>query len=69
MVMQEIPLSVVDIVHFKQFMSIVQPLFQVLSRNIIKKEIVKLYEERTWLQDYLRTCINHNCFTLFVLAF
>ncbi|CAN0838258.1 hypothetical protein LINGRAHAP2_LOCUS2062 [Linum grandiflorum] len=48
MVMQEIPLSIVDNLHFKQFMSILQLLFQVPSRNIMKKEIFKLYEERTY---------------------
>ncbi|CAN0855586.1 hypothetical protein LINGRAHAP2_LOCUS6265 [Linum grandiflorum] len=34
---KEIPLSMVDNLYFKQFVSIVQPLFQVPSRNTMKK--------------------------------
>ncbi|CAN1221771.1 hypothetical protein LINGRAPRIM_LOCUS384 [Linum grandiflorum] len=36
---KEIPLSIADNLYFKQFVSIVQPLFQVPSRNTMKKLI------------------------------
>lgn len=43
-IMHEYPLSIVDHVYFRRFLSSLQPLFQVPCRNTIKKEILKVYE-------------------------
>ncbi|CAN1725877.1 Zinc finger BED domain-containing protein DAYSLEEPER [Linum perenne] len=38
------PLSIVDHLGFKRFCCAIQPLFKVLCRNTIEKEILTLYE-------------------------
>ncbi|CAI0409414.1 unnamed protein product [Linum tenue] len=42
--MHEYPLSMVDHLYFKGFVCSLQPLFTVPSRNIIKKEVFKIYD-------------------------
>lgn len=43
-IMHEYPLSIVDHLGFKRYSAALQPLFQVPSRNTIKKEIFKVYD-------------------------
>ncbi|CAN0917131.1 hypothetical protein LINGRAHAP2_LOCUS30107 [Linum grandiflorum] len=43
-VMHEYPLKMMDHLYFKIFCNSLQPLFKVLSRNIIKKDIIAMYE-------------------------
>jgi hypothetical protein len=40
----EYPLSIVDHVGFQKFCAALQPLFKVVSRNMIKKNILDMYE-------------------------
>ncbi|XP_019459792.1 PREDICTED: zinc finger BED domain-containing protein RICESLEEPER 3-like [Lupinus angustifolius] len=42
-IMHDYPLSIVDTVGFRRYSTYLQPLFQVPSRNTIKKEIFKVY--------------------------
>ena len=50
-VMHEYPLSMVEHLYFKRFVTSLQPLFHVPCRNTMKKEILKLYEhERMKIQ-------------------
>ncbi|CAN0826474.1 Putative AC9 transposase [Linum grandiflorum] len=52
--MHEYPLSMVDHLYFKRFVSSLQPLFTVPSRNTIKKEVFKIYDsERGKIQKVL----------------
>ncbi|OIW09734.1 hypothetical protein TanjilG_09407 [Lupinus angustifolius] len=41
-IMHDYPLSIVDHVGFRRYSASLQPLFQVPSRNTIKKEILKV---------------------------
>jgi hypothetical protein len=43
-VVHEYPLSMVDHVGFRRFCAALQPLFKVVSRNTIKKDILDMYE-------------------------
>ncbi|XP_050147522.1 zinc finger BED domain-containing protein RICESLEEPER 2-like [Malus sylvestris] len=43
-ILHEYPLSMVEHVGFRNFMSVVQPLFKVVSRNTIKSDILKIYD-------------------------
>jgi len=40
----EYPLSIVEHEGFREFCNVIQPLFKMVSRNTIKKEILKIYE-------------------------
>ena len=44
-VLHEYPLSIVDHVGFRKFVSSLQPLFKMVSRNTIKNDILKLFQE------------------------
>ncbi|KAJ0103680.1 hypothetical protein Patl1_05464 [Pistacia atlantica] len=43
-VLHEYPLSMVDHYGFKRFCNSMQPLFKVVSKNTIKKDIFKMYD-------------------------
>ncbi|KAH1214996.1 Zinc finger BED domain-containing protein RICESLEEPER 3 [Glycine max] len=43
-IMHEYPLSIVDHLGFRRYSAALQPVFQVPTRNTIKKEIMKIYE-------------------------
>ncbi|CAN6579011.1 unnamed protein product [Malus baccata var. baccata] len=43
-ILHEYPLSMVEHVGFRNFMSVVQPLFKVVLRNTIKSDILKIYD-------------------------
>ncbi|KAF1858918.1 hypothetical protein Lal_00000738 [Lupinus albus] len=43
-IMHDYPLSIVDHIGFRRYSAALQPLFQVPSRNTIKKEIFKVYD-------------------------
>ncbi|KAL8487801.1 hypothetical protein ACS0TY_024210 [Phlomoides rotata] len=43
-VLHEYPLSIVEHFGFRRFLSSLQPLFKVVSRNIVKNDIMKIYE-------------------------
>lgn len=43
-IMHEYPLSIVEHVGFRRFVQSLQPLFHVVSRNTIKKDILKIYD-------------------------
>ncbi|KAJ0076266.1 hypothetical protein Patl1_34040 [Pistacia atlantica] len=43
-VLHEYPLSMVDHYGFRKFCNNMQPLFKVVSRNTIKKDIFKMYD-------------------------
>ena len=42
-IMHEYPLSIVEHVGFRRFSQALQPLFHMVSRNTIKKDILKIY--------------------------
>lgn len=42
--MHDYPLSIMDHLGFRRFMAALQPLFQVPSRNMLKKEISEVYD-------------------------
>jgi len=42
-ILHEYPMSMVDHISFKEFCDAVQPLFKVISRNTLKKDIIKDY--------------------------
>jgi len=42
-ILHEYPMSMVDHIGFKEFCDVVQPLFKVISRNTLKKDIMKDY--------------------------
>ncbi|XP_020238721.1 zinc finger BED domain-containing protein DAYSLEEPER-like [Cajanus cajan] len=44
-ILHEYPLSIVDHIGFIRFVAAIQPLFQLLSRNTMKKEILDIYED------------------------
>ncbi|CAN1338929.1 Putative AC transposase [Linum perenne] len=49
--MHEYPLSIVEHLHFKRFCYSLQPLFNVPSRNILKRDVMRLYfDERAKIQ-------------------
>jgi len=51
--MHEYPLSIVDQLGFRRYFVALQPVFQVPTRNTIKKEIMKIYETTLKLLDSL----------------
>ena len=53
----EYPLSMVDHIGFRRFCAALQPLFKVVSRNTIKKDILDMYEvQRKSLVSYFHNC-------------
>ena len=53
----EYPLSMVDHVGFRRFCAALQPLFKVVSRNTIKKDILEMYEvQRLSLVNFFQRC-------------
>ena len=44
-ILHEHPLSIVDHIGFKKYSTSLQPLFRMVSRNIIKKDILSIYEK------------------------
>jgi hypothetical protein len=53
----EYPLSMVDHIRFRRFCAALQPLFKVMSRNTMKKDILDMYElQRKSLVNYLQQC-------------
>nr|KYP65073.1 Putative AC9 transposase [Cajanus cajan] len=44
-ILHEYPLSIVDHIGFIRFVAAIQPLFQLPSRNTIKKEILDIYAD------------------------
>jgi hypothetical protein len=53
----EYPLSMVDHAGFGRFCAPLQPLFKVVSRNTIEKDILDMYEvQRLSLVDYFQRC-------------
>ncbi|CAN1146603.1 Putative AC9 transposase, partial [Linum perenne] len=49
--MHEYPLSIVEHLHFKRFCYSLQPLFNVPSRNTLKRDVMRLYfDERAKIQ-------------------
>jgi hypothetical protein len=53
----EYPLSMVDHVGFRRFCAAPQPLFKVVSRNTIKKDILEMYEvQRLSLVNFFPLC-------------
>nr|KYP45625.1 Putative AC transposase [Cajanus cajan] len=67
--MHEYPLAIVDHLGFKIYLSVLQPLFQVPSRNTMKQEIFKIYAfERSIVLKFLdslqgRVTITSNMWT------
>ncbi|RYR77860.1 hypothetical protein Ahy_A01g002529 [Arachis hypogaea] len=43
--LHEYPLSIVDHIGFRQFCNALQPLFKVITRNTLKSDILKLYND------------------------
>jgi hypothetical protein len=53
----EYPLSIVDHAGFRRFCASMQPLFKVMSRNTIKKDILDMYEvQRRSMVDFFQGC-------------
>jgi hypothetical protein len=53
----EYPLSMVDHIGFRRFCAALQPLFKIMSRNTMKKDILDMYElQRKSLVNYLQQC-------------
>ncbi|KAL7152809.1 hypothetical protein ABFS83_04G123800 [Erythranthe nasuta] len=43
-ILHELPLSIVDYIGFRKYSLALQPLFKMISRNTIKRDILKIYE-------------------------
>ena len=43
-ILHEYPLSIVDHLRFRVFVKSLQPLFKLISRNTLKSDIIKIYE-------------------------
>ena len=43
-ILHEYPLSMVDHIGFREFVSFLQPLFKLISRNTLKSDILKIYD-------------------------
>lgn len=43
-ILREYPLSIVDHVGFRKFVASLQPLFKIVSRNTIKNDILKIFD-------------------------
>ena len=43
-IINEYPLSIVDHIGFKEFVASLQPLFKLVSRNTLKSDIFKIYD-------------------------
>jgi hypothetical protein len=55
--LHEYPLSMVDHAGFRRFCAAMQPLFKVMSRNTIKKDILDMYEvQRRSMLNFFQQC-------------
>lgn len=55
-ILHEFPLSIVDYVGFRKYSSALQPLFKMVSRNTIKRDIFKIYEsEKAKVMKFIET--------------
>ena len=45
-ILHEYPLSMVDHIGFREFVSSLQPLFKLISRNTLKSDIIKIYDNK-----------------------
>ncbi|XP_058753844.1 zinc finger BED domain-containing protein RICESLEEPER 2-like [Vicia villosa] len=64
-ILHEYPLAMVDHIGFKDFCVVMQPLFNVVSRNTIKADIMKLYkEEKENTMKFIYVSTPHNRKTL-----
>ena len=45
-ILHEYPLSIVDHIGFRKYSTSLQPLFRMVSRNTIKKDILSIYEKK-----------------------
>ena len=43
-IQHEYPLSIVDHIGFREFVKSLQPLFKLISRNTLKSDILKIYD-------------------------
>ena len=43
-ILHEYPLSMVDHIGFKEFVADLQPMFKLITRNILKSDILKIYD-------------------------
>ena len=43
-IINEYPLSIVDHIEFKEFVADLQPMFKLITRNILKSDILKIYD-------------------------
>ena len=43
-ILHEYPLSMVDHIGFKEFVADLQPMFKLVTRNILKSDILKIYD-------------------------
>ena len=43
-ILHEYPLSIVDHIEFREFVASLQPLFKLVSRNTLKNDILKIYD-------------------------
>ena len=43
-ILHEYPLSIVDHIRFREFVASLQPLFKLVSRNTLKSDILKIYD-------------------------
>ena len=43
-ILHEYPLSIVDHIEFREFVKSLQPLFKLISRNTLKSDILKIYD-------------------------
>ena len=44
-ILHEYPFSIVDHIGFRKYLTSLQPLFRMVSRNTIKKDILSIYEK------------------------
>ncbi|WOL04941.1 zinc finger BED domain-containing protein RICESLEEPER 3-like isoform X1 [Canna indica] len=44
-ILHKYPISIVEDIGFKQFCNVMQPLFKVISRNAVKSDILKIYDD------------------------
>ena len=45
-ILHEYPLSMVDHIGFREFVNSLQPLFKLISRNTLKSDIIKIYDDK-----------------------
>ena len=46
-ILHEYPLSMVDHIAFREFVGSLQPLFKLISRNTLKSDIIKIYDNES----------------------